>query len=36
MVSDNAGLQKGKNYLRVQVADFAGNHQEKNFHFHLK
>jgi diadenosine tetraphosphatase ApaH/serine/threonine PP2A family protein phosphatase len=36
LIGDNAGLQKGKNYLRVQVADFAGNHQEKNFHFHLK
>lgn len=36
LIDVSAGVQKGKNELLVQAADFAGNRSEKTFHFHFK
>ncbi|MEI6614568.1 MAG: M23 family metallopeptidase [Chrysiogenales bacterium] len=36
LINDIIGLQKGKNDLLVQAADFAGNRSKKKFYFHLK
>ena len=36
LIDGTHGMKKGRNDLRVQAADFAGNRSEKKFHFHLR